>query len=146
MAEKCVRTFRQDAERGVFYMLILWAADIQKDFGERRVLNVEKLEIHDSDRLGLAGENGAGKSTLLKILAGDMQPDAGRIGRKGKVCLAAQFGSGRQTDEKGDSGRRMQAQQLREGLSGGELTRRRISQAIDAQPQLLLLDDRKKRK
>ncbi len=136
-----MRTFWQDAERGVFYMLILSAANLQKDFGERRVLDVERLEIYADDRLGLVGENGAGKSTLLKILAGDMEADCGRIERKGESSLAAQFGNGEKNISCGDAGRRMQAQQLREGLSGGELARRRISQAIDAQPQLLLLDE-----
>ena len=32
-------------------------------------------------RLGLTGPNGSGKSTLLRVLAGEEQPDAGRVSR-----------------------------------------------------------------
>ncbi len=121
-------------------MLILCAKNIVKEFGGRRILDIDRLEIQDGERLGLVGENGAGKSTLMRILAGDIQPDQGAVERTGSVRLAGQFGAGGQA-EVGDAGRRFRAQDLREGLSGGEQTRRRISQALDAQPQLLLLDE-----
>src|SRR5690606_16140250 len=31
------------------------------------------------DRIGIIGPNGAGKTTLLEIIAGRVQPDAGRV-------------------------------------------------------------------
>jgi len=134
--------FWRDAEGGVcFFMMILCAENIQKDFGNRRILDIRRLEIGSGQRLGLVGGNGVGKSTLLKILAGEMQPDAGRIHRIGSVRLVAQFGAGQADAAHGDAGRRFRAQTLREGLSGGEMTRRRIAQALDAQPELLLLDE-----
>ena len=122
-------------------MLLLKAENVLKDFGERRILDVERLEIGSGERIGLVGENGAGKSTLLKILSGDMQPDAGRLERFGSIRLVAQFGAGSGGEKKGDAGRRFRSEELREGLSGGEMTRRRISQALDAEPDLLLLDE-----
>ncbi len=122
-------------------MLILKALNIIKDFGTRRVLDVERLEIRDGDRLGLVGENGAGKSTLMRILAGEIPADSGRIDRMGSIRLVAQFGRGGEEEERGDAARRFRAQALRDGLSGGEQTRRRISQALDASPQLILLDE-----
>ena len=122
-------------------MQLLCAEAIRKEFGEKRVLDVDRLEILEEDRLGLVGENGAGKSTLMRILAGDMEPDSGRVERKGSLRMVAQFGAGEEESSFGDAGRRFRAQELREGLSGGEQTRRRISQAMDAQPQLLLLDE-----
>ena len=137
-----VRTFGGTPKGALFlFMTILKAEKIIKDFGERRILDVERLEIEAGARLGLVGENGAGKSTLLKILAGSLQPDSGRIERFAGIRLVAQFGAGDEREEKGDSGRRFRSQALREGLSGGEMTRRRISQALDAEPELLLLDE-----
>ncbi len=106
----------------------------------QKILNIEKLEIHDGQRIGLLGENGAGKSTLLKILAGQMDADGGVIERHGSLTMAAQFGRGEE-NMGGDAARRLNAQALREGLSGGESTRRRVSQALDADARLLLLDE-----
>jgi ATP-binding cassette subfamily F protein 3 len=37
------------------------------------------LEIQSHDRICVMGQNGKGKSTLLRLLAGDLQPQAGRI-------------------------------------------------------------------
>ena len=122
-------------------MLILTAENLRKSYGERDILSVNRLEIRSGDRLGLVGENGAGKSTLMRILAGDLEPDSGRIERTGSLRLVSQFGAGEAGEHHGDAGRRFHAQALREGLSGGEMTRRRISQALDASPQLLLLDE-----
>ena len=37
---------------------------VKKYFGDRLILDIDKLEILESDRIGLVGENGAGKTTL----------------------------------------------------------------------------------
>ena len=137
-----MRTFGGTPKGALFlFMTVLKAEKVVKDFGERRILDVERLEIEAGERLGLVGENGAGKSTLLKVLSGSLQPDSGRVERFAGTRLVAQFGAGDGQEEKGDSGRRFRSQELREGLSGGEMTRRRISQALDAEPELLLLDE-----
>lgn len=60
-------------------MTILRTEELTKEFPgvlalDRVDFQVDRGEIH-----GLVGENGAGKSTLVKILAGALQPTAGRI-------------------------------------------------------------------
>ena len=52
---------------------------ISKSFGSVKANHDISLEIKRGKVLALLGENGAGKSTLMSILAGQMQPDSGRI-------------------------------------------------------------------
>lgn len=39
------------------------------------------LQVHQGDHVGLIGPNGSGKSSLLRLLAGDIDPDAGAVRR-----------------------------------------------------------------
>jgi iron complex transport system ATP-binding protein len=43
------------------------------------ILHEVDISLNRGEMLGLIGPNGAGKSTLLRLLAGVLQPDAGRI-------------------------------------------------------------------
>lgn len=58
---------------------VLSAHDIRKSFGGVEVLRGVDLDVVGGKITALVGENGAGKSTLVRILAGDHQPDSGRI-------------------------------------------------------------------
>ncbi|MFE5659509.1 ribosomal protection-like ABC-F family protein [Streptomyces sp. NPDC056517] len=53
-------------------------------------LRIDKLRISAGDRLLVSGPNGAGKTTLLRVLAGDLRPDSGTVGRSGRVGLLRQ--------------------------------------------------------
>ncbi|MFF8103297.1 ribosomal protection-like ABC-F family protein [Streptomyces sp. NPDC016640] len=48
------------------------------------------LAIAPGQRLLVTGENGAGKSTLLRVLAGDLEPDAGTVRRPARIGYLAQ--------------------------------------------------------
>lgn len=50
-----------------------------KRFGGRFVLRGLDFTINPSDRLAILGSNGSGKSTLLQMIAGYIQPSAGKI-------------------------------------------------------------------
>jgi len=52
--------------------------NLVRRFGDRAAVNGLSLQIFDGEIYGLLGPNGAGKTTALRILAGLMQPDAGR--------------------------------------------------------------------
>ncbi len=52
---------------------------ISKFFGGRAIFDGVSCSMADNDRVSLVGLNGAGKSTLLKIIAGVIEPDAGRV-------------------------------------------------------------------
>src|SRR5438093_10153548 len=52
---------------------------IAKRYGGQVVLADVTWGIPDGARVGLTGPNGAGKSTLLRIIAGEVEPDAGAV-------------------------------------------------------------------
>lgn len=60
--------------------------DISVEYMGREVVDIEDLELHEYDRIGLVGVNGAGKSTLLKILLGEIQVSHGQIRREGNFA------------------------------------------------------------
>ena len=120
--------------------LILEATGIALRRGDRDVLNIDRLNIYDGERIGLIGENGAGKSTLLAILAGELAPDTGFIRRHGPVALIRQWGETR-LEASPRLASEFRAPRPREGLSGGEQTRRRIAGALSAGAALLLADE-----
>ena len=53
--------------------------EIKKSFKNKEVLKGVSFTIQEGDKIALLGNNGAGKSTLLKIIAGQLQANAGRI-------------------------------------------------------------------
>jgi ATP-binding cassette subfamily F protein uup len=55
------------------------AEDIAKQLGGRTLFRGLSFTLAPGARLGLLGPNGAGKTTLLRLLAGELQPDAGRL-------------------------------------------------------------------
>jgi rhamnose transport system ATP-binding protein len=57
---------------------------IQKSFGAIHAVRGVSFDVAEGEAHALVGENGAGKSTLLKILAGLVQPDAGRMRWQGR--------------------------------------------------------------
>ena len=119
---------------------ILEATGLQVSFGDRQLLNIDRINIYDGDRIGLIGENGAGKTTLLRVVAGDIAPEAGLIRRQCPVSMICQQGN---ADAGNDAETRalFRARETREGLSGGEMTRNRISGALSAPSGLLLADE-----
>ena len=54
-------------------------SDIQKNYSDRCVLDVQSLSFNRGKRYALLGTNGSGKSTLLKILAGIIKPTEGIV-------------------------------------------------------------------
>ncbi len=61
---------------------LLGAERLHLEFPTRTVFDEVTLGIDEGDRIGVVGRNGDGKSTLLKLLAGRLEPDAGRVTRR----------------------------------------------------------------
>ena len=60
-------------------MALVSLQDVSLSFGGAPLLDKLNLEIEAGERVCLVGRNGAGKSTLMKLIAGELQPDSGRI-------------------------------------------------------------------
>lgn len=52
---------------------------VSKSFGGRTLFQNLSWQLRPGKRIGLVGPNGTGKTTLFKILAGDLEYDAGRL-------------------------------------------------------------------
>ncbi len=61
--------------------------DVDLVRGERRLLSHATWRLGPGDRVGLVGVNGAGKTSVLRLVAGEIEPDAGRVRRGRTVAL-----------------------------------------------------------
>jgi ATPase subunit of ABC transporter with duplicated ATPase domains len=64
---------------------LLTASGVSVAFGALVVLHDADLAVAAGDRIAVVGPNGVGKSTLLRVLAGELQPDAGTVIAAGTV-------------------------------------------------------------
>jgi ATPase subunit of ABC transporter with duplicated ATPase domains len=104
----------------------LVAAGVSKSYGAQAVLAEVDVVVPPRARIGLVGPNGAGKSTLLRLLAGLIEPDAGRI-RRTPPTLAV----GYLAQERDGAGAR----------SGGEQARAALGELLRGGFDVLLLDE-----
>ena len=58
---------------------LLDAAQLQRSFHGRQVVEPLDLQLQSGEILGLLGPNGAGKSTILRMLCGDLAPSSGTV-------------------------------------------------------------------
>ena len=53
--------------------------NLQKNFGQKKAVDIEKYVIEQGDMLGLVGNNGAGKTTLFRLMLDLLQADQGNV-------------------------------------------------------------------
>ena len=141
-----------------------------KRFGDRWVLQGVTYRLQPDARIGVVGPNGAGKTTLLRLIAGQLEPDAGKI-TAGSTIVPGWYGQGtrplapetrlisavgeRAEITKVESGITVSATQLLErflftgdaprstvgDLSGGERRRLELLLVLMEAPNLLFLDE-----
>ncbi|KGP71650.1 ribosomal protection-like ABC-F family protein [Pontibacillus yanchengensis] len=107
-------------------MRVMHAKQIHYTIGDRTLLDINELSIHQGDRIGLIGKNGEGKSLLLNYLLG-------LLDTKSLVSWNGRVGYFRQLNVEGDPSW--------DRLSGGEKTLRKLEQLFNASHDILLLDE-----
>ena len=68
--------------------MLLSAEHLSINYGTRQLLQDVNFYLNEGDKTGIIGINGTGKSTFLKVLAGVVEPDAGRISRNPNVQVS----------------------------------------------------------
>jgi energy-coupling factor transport system ATP-binding protein len=85
------------------------------------VLDGVSLALRRGELVALTGPNGVGKTTLAKIVAGLLEPQAGEVERRGRVCYLSQ-----------DPGRYLVTERAEQEVAlavGGDLERARVALA-----------------
>lgn len=99
--------------------------DVSLAFGGPQILNNVSLSINKGLRAALTGRNGEGKSTLFKVIEGTLEPDSGEIVRAPNLKIAY-------VSQSVDSDAK---------LSGGQIRKKRLEDALLSKPDILLLDE-----
>jgi len=105
-------------------LLLSKVQNIEISVGINLLFKLDKLEIFEYDIIGIVGKNGSGKTTLLNILSKFIEPDSGYVKN---FCDFAYFRQFNESDEK--------------YLSGGEITKDFLSEALNQNAPLLFLDE-----
>jgi len=66
---------------------LLGAESLHLEYPTRVIFDRVTIGLNEGDRVGVVGRNGDGKSTLLRLLSGRIEPDSGRVTRRGGVTL-----------------------------------------------------------
>jgi ATPase subunit of ABC transporter with duplicated ATPase domains len=160
------RPFIRFEQKGPSGKQTLALEDISKSFDGRQVIRPFRSLLTRGDRVCVIGRNGVGKSTLVKMIAGALEPDAGRIqwGHQASIGYLPQdhhgtirkgttaFGWLRDINEKlsneeisGILGRMLFSGEERmkptDTLSGGETVRLLLSKLMMTQDNVLVLDE-----
>src|SRR5205823_694934 len=149
--------------------VVIEASDVSKGFGDRLLFEDLTFTLPPAGIVGVIGPNGAGKTTLFRMIAGEVEPDAGRL-RVGETVELAYVDQSRETLEPANTvwkeisgghdtielGRREvnsrqyvswfnfrgPDQQKRVGvLSGGERNRVHLAKLLRSGGNVLLLDE-----
>ena len=81
--------------------MILELKNIEKSFGEKKVLSGISLQAESGRAFGILGRNGAGKTTAIRILMGVFSQDSGQVLVDGKPIDRRQLGLGYLPEDRG---------------------------------------------
>ncbi len=134
---------------------IMKLSNIQKSYGDKKILADFSHEFRHNERIGIIGKNGVGKSTFVRILLGEEDMDAGKI----KIGETVVFGHYQQQDIHFPDDMRVsdivndrnlleqflfpikQQHVFAESLSGGEKRRLHLLSVLYKNPNFLILDE-----
>lgn len=111
--------------------MILEMKNVEKSFGEKRVLTGVSFAAESGKAFGLLGRNGAGKTTSLRILMNVFPADRGEVLLNGQPLNPARVGIGYLPEERGLYPKKSIADQLTYFAQLKGLSRRAAVSAVD---------------
>lgn len=115
--------------------------NVEVTFLDKKVLEIDRLAVHQFDRIGVVGKNGAGKSTLIKLLAGIAKPSKGKVGSHVSVGYFEQLEVPKSVEVDPRLLGKLHVHGAVDGLSGGEQTRLKLAQLFTHYYECLLIDE-----
>src|SRR5688500_15268079 len=67
--------------------MLVQLADVSFGYAGEELFSGLTWQVNPGEHIGLVGPNGAGKSTLLRLMAGELQPEAGQVARRRGVTV-----------------------------------------------------------
>ncbi|RKQ28794.1 Vga family ABC-F type ribosomal protection protein [Oceanobacillus halophilus] len=104
-------------------MILLEASNVTYEIKNKKLLDIDHIQIQKNDRIGLVGRNGSGKTTLLEILSGKREQSAGTLTSRSTIELIPQLKNTNTTK------------------SGGEVTQEYINRSLSKHADILLADE-----
>lgn len=116
--------------------------NIELNYLDKKVIEIERLAVHQFDRIGIVGKNGAGKSTLLKLLAGIVHPSSGIVKHHVQFAYFDQLTAPNELEIDYDLKGKLSIPETEiRNFSGGEQTRLKLAQIFSSNHEVLLIDE-----
>ncbi|MBM6861566.1 ABC-F family ATP-binding cassette domain-containing protein, partial [Clostridium saudiense] len=123
-------------------MKLITIKNLKKYYGDRLLLDIDKFELAEKDRVGVVGENGVGKTTLLKIIMGKIKADEGSVNLTDSYSYISQNEDGHEDCGNSKMKSMFKAPDKYEDyLSGGEKVKIRVVNALSENKSLIIADE-----
>ncbi|GAA0714584.1 ABC-F type ribosomal protection protein [Paraclostridium ghonii] len=123
-------------------MLLVSIDKLKKYYLDRLILDIDKFEIIEGDKIGLVGVNGAGKTTFIKALVGEVDIDEGNIYLTNSYSYISQSEDPKDLCVDSKIKSLLNApDKFEDYLSGGEKVKIKITNALREKKKLIIADE-----
>lgn len=123
-------------------MQLVMIDKLKKYYSDKLILDIDKFEILENEKIGLVGANGAGKTTLIKALTGKIEIEEGQIYLTSSYSYITQSEDLDILSEDNKIKSMLRApDKLEDHLSGGEKVKLRIVNAFKEEKKLIIADE-----